>query len=432
MDQGPLEDVMGLKYNTLKIIEDCINTYLNHSSEPIRMLELGDQLIHEKKESRTGKQYFTSKGIDHYSVDLNGLHGSIIKDLTDPSQFIEWHGCFDIITNAGTTEHVEPLHKQWEAFSIIHDCLKPNGVFVHILPEVTSRDENRTWVDHCHYYYSFEFFKKLAKRCNYEIILNQMLEGNIIVALIKKDNNKFLISRNELLEKISVRNLIAKENYDINNIVNKNTMVDRHRISELAESLQLIYSKNLSGDIVECGTWRGGLAALVLDFIIKNKIEKKLWIYDTFQGMTEPSTLDGEKAYNEYQSKKIENLDYANWCRATLDIVKSTLCQVDNNFDSYCKFIVGKVEDTLNLNQNIPKEISLLRLDTDWYESTKIELQNLYPRVVEGGVIIIDDYSTWEGSKLATDEYLASLNQRSFKKILSSNGSLIIYKETYE
>ena len=81
------------------------------------------------------------------------------------------------------------------------------------------------------------------------------------------------------------------------------------------------------------------------------------------------------------------------------------VAKFDPKYIETFKFIKGKVEDTLLENNNLPKEISLLRLDTDFYESTKKELEVLYPRLVSGGVLIIDDYGHWKGSKRAVDEY---------------------------
>jgi hypothetical protein len=427
VDSGTLENIMGLKYDTISIIEKCASK-ISHKFKNIKMLELGDQVIHEKHDRRTGKEYFVKKGFNHTSVDLNGLHGSLIKDLSVPSQFTEWNNYFDIITNAGTTEHVEPYKRQWEAFSIIHKCLKPRGIAVHILPEINSRDNNGTWIDHCHYYYSFDFFKKLAKRCDYEIIFHEEFNGNIVVAYIKNQDNDFTISREELLEKISVRNKDDVKKSNIDEIVYNNTMVDKSRISELESSLNSIIEKQIDGDFVECGTWRGGLAALMINKIKNNNLKKHLWVYDTFQGMSEPTSQDGDVASSEFNSKKIDNGTYANWCRATLDIVKNTLSLADENFDEYTTFVVGKVEDTLLEHQNIPNKISLLRLDTDWYESTKIEFEVLYPLVSLNGIIIVDDYSTWQGSNKATEEYLSKLEPSTYSKKISENGSLIIHK----
>ena len=76
--------------------------------------------------------------------------------------------------------------------------------------------------------------------------------------------------------------------------------------------------------------------------------------------------------------------------------------EVNNN---KIRLIKGPVEKTLLNNENLPDKISLLRLDTDFYESTKIELEILYPKVIKGGFLIIDDYGHWKGSRKAVDEY---------------------------
>ena len=76
-----------------------------------------------------------------------------------------------------------------------------------------------------------------------------------------------------------------------------------------------------------------------------------------------------------------------------------------NTSSNKYKLIKGPVEDTLNVEENLPKKISVLRLDTDFYESTKKELEILYPRLVKNGILIIDDYGHWQGSRKAVDEY---------------------------
>jgi hypothetical protein len=68
-------------------------------------------------------------------------------------------------------------------------------------------------------------------------------------------------------------------------------------------------------------------------------------------------------------------------------------------------FIEGKVENTIPLN--MPRKIALLRLDTDWYQSTKHELIHLFPLLQRNGVLIIDDYGHWEGARKAVDEYVS-------------------------
>ena len=201
-------------------------------------------------------------------------------------------------------------------------------------------------------------------------------------------------------------------------IVTNNTMCSEKRIQSLQNTLHKI--NNLDGHIVECGTWRGGLAALMLQHILDNKLNKLLFIYDTFEGMPEPGDKDHPEALKRYNEKK--DGEYSDWCRAGIDIVRDTLRQVTKTYSDHCYLIEGKVEDTLEVFG--PETIALCRLDTDWYSSTKVEMEVLYPKVVKGGYIIVDDYSDWPGCKLAVDEYLKDINHD--REL--ADGSLVIHK----
>ena len=91
---------------------------------------------------------------------------------------------------------------------------------------------------------------------------------------------------------------------------------------------------------------------------------------------------------------------------------KAKIIIIDNLVTGYRKlinnkaiFIKGDVLKTLSKEENLPQQIALLRLDTDWYESTKFEMNVLYPRIIKDGVLLIDDYTDWQGCKKAVDEY---------------------------
>ena len=99
--------------------------------------------------------------------------------------------------------------------------------------------------------------------------------------------------------------------------------------------------------------------------------------------------------------------DSSDWCRASLNEVRQNLATTQYDLNRF-KLVEGKVEETIP--GTLPDEIAILRLDTDWYESTKHEMIHLYPRLVSKGVLIVDDYYTWSGSKKAVDEYLAAAN----------------------
>ena len=112
------------------------------------------------------------------------------------------------------------------------------------------------------------------------------------------------------------------------------------------------------------------------------------------------------------------------WAYASLNEVKNNMIKTGYTVDNI-KYIIGKVEDTLKAG-NIPEKVSLLRLDTDWYESTKIELEILFPRLVKGGVLIIDDYGHFEGARKAVDEYFSQLSDNYFMHRIDYSARIII------
>ena len=195
---------MALNADHLAAIESAIEINFPNHSGTLKMLELGDQIITAPGLSeRTGKEYFENRGIAHTSVDLNGLRGSLKLDLTKPGQFLDLHNRFDIITNSGTTEHVDPLPKQYECFSIIHECLKPGGIMIHIVPDIDELNTHGAWKYHCNNYYSENFFKVLAKECEYDL-LDTSVSHHLRCATLKKTNKSvFMLNRKRFIDLIS-------------------------------------------------------------------------------------------------------------------------------------------------------------------------------------------------------------------------------------
>lgn len=189
------------------------------------------------------------------------------------------------------------------------------------------------------------------------------------------------------------------------------TMTSPERLYGLVQAVDHVVRHDVSGDFVECGVWRGGsIMAAARTLISHGKTDRTLWLYDTFEGMPEPTEHDRSRsgdAKKKFDDVKISE-DASDWCRSTLDEVRGNFFSLDYPEDKV-RFIKGKVEDTIPAD--IPDEIALLRLDTDWYESTRHELEHLYPRLVPGGVLIIDDYGHWEGCRKAVDEYFAGLER---------------------
>jgi O-methyltransferase len=186
------------------------------------------------------------------------------------------------------------------------------------------------------------------------------------------------------------------------------TMTGPERIWAMFSASEYIDKANIEGDVVECGVWRGGNMILAKRVHQRLPLSRQFWLYDTFAGMSEPTKHDRSFAGPLASSMmaKYATPTHSEWCYASLEDVKANF-EKFRALDDSVKFIKGKVEDTLKDPKNLPGKIALLRLDTDWYESTKIELEVLYPRLVPGGVCIIDDYGHWRGARKAVDEYFA-------------------------
>ena len=191
------------------------------------------------------------------------------------------------------------------------------------------------------------------------------------------------------------------------------TMTGAARLAALVDAVRYCTREEVAGDFVECGVWRGGsVLAMALTLRELAVEDREIYLYDTFTGMTEPTDSDvsrdgsalgdwraaeasGERAWGEMFHPTIVNED----------AVRSTVIESGYPAERF-RFVPGPVEDTIP--KTIPGRIALLRLDTDWYESTRHELEHLYPLLAPGGVLIIDDYGHWEGARAAVDEYFES------------------------
>jgi hypothetical protein len=165
----------------------------------------------------------------------------------------------------------------------------------------------------------------------------------------------------------------------------------------------------IPGAVVECGVWRGGVSMAMASRLSMAGQVKDLFLYDTFDGMSEPTENDisptGQKAEMLLKNLAKDEQNHI-WAFAPIEKVRGNIESVGYPADKI-KFIKGKVEDTIP--GTIPDKIAILRLDTDWYESTKHELIHLYPLLVSGGVLILDDYGYWAGARKAVDEFFETL-----------------------
>jgi O-methyltransferase len=189
------------------------------------------------------------------------------------------------------------------------------------------------------------------------------------------------------------------------------TMTTTERLYALINGVRYLCANDIYGSLVECGVWRGGsMMAAARTLMECGCTNRDLYLFDTYEGMPKPGALDrdylGTDGARQFEAKRT-GADRSDFCFASLEDVREALYSTGYPRDRI-HFIKGKVEDTLP--QQAPEHISLLRLDTDWYESTKHELAHLFPRLCSGGVLIIDDYGHWEGCRVAADEYFSNLS----------------------
>jgi O-methyltransferase len=177
------------------------------------------------------------------------------------------------------------------------------------------------------------------------------------------------------------------------------------RLAETIEAARYVHRHDLPGAIVECGVWRGETMAAIAKALLQlGENSRDLFLYDTFEGMAEPSEIDvmrdGTSARPLWEAGRRGASN--EWALAPVEEVERRM--LATGYDAaHIHLIKGKVEDTLP--DQAPRKIALLRLDTDFYESTKHELIHLWPRLVVGGVLILDDYGLWDGARQAADEF---------------------------
>ena len=204
------------------------------------------------------------------------------------------------------------------------------------------------------------------------------------------------------------------------------TMTAPYRILAMYKASLYVAENRIPGNIVECGVWRGGsmmIAAMAL--LASGDLRPDLYLFDTFEGMSEPTNRDIDGSGNPIAETlaKILKTRESLWCVAPLDDVKANVEGTGYPVDRI-HYVKGKVEDTLPATA--PTTISLLRIDVDWYEPTLHCLQTLYPRLVPGGVLILDDYSDWPGAQQATDEYFAAVSPSPLLVPIDSSARLVI------
>jgi len=186
------------------------------------------------------------------------------------------------------------------------------------------------------------------------------------------------------------------------------TMTSRERMLSLWEAMEWLNTHQIDGAFVECGVWKGGSSMLASENCrLHPTAQREFYLYDTFEGMSTPEEVDknfkGESA-DVLMNTAAAAKDSSNiWAIGPIDEVRMNMV-ASGIASEKLHLIQGDVEKTIQHNTG-PKDIAMLRLDTDWYRSTKHELTHLFHRIVPGGFLIIDDYGHWTGCQKAVDEF---------------------------
>jgi hypothetical protein len=203
------------------------------------------------------------------------------------------------------------------------------------------------------------------------------------------------------------------------------TMTSPERILALREAVGHVCRHGIAGDIVECGVWRGGSMMAAALTLLELGDRRRLHLFDTFSGMPPPTDVDrdltGTAAAGLLAAE--DRATGSTWASSPLADVQRNLLGTGYPA-ALVEFVAGRVEETIPARA--PERIAVLRLDTDWYESTRHELEHLYPRLAAGGVLIIDDYGHWQGARRAVDEYLAATGARLFLSRIDYTGRLAV------
>jgi O-methyltransferase len=194
------------------------------------------------------------------------------------------------------------------------------------------------------------------------------------------------------------------------------TVTSDERVAALCAGVDYVIDNQIPGAFVECGLWRGGsLLAVLLRLQSHGVRDRDLVGFDTFTGMTEPTAhdvdLNGKPAGR--QPRAVAAISGVMTRLGARVVPRQAGVSRDDVFrllastgydPARIHLVEGPVEETLPAYA--PEKVALLRLDTDWYVSTRHELEHLYPRLAVGGVLIVDDYGHYRGARKAVDQYL--------------------------
>ena len=199
--------------------------------------------------------------------------------------------------------------------------------------------------------------------------------------------------------------------------VRRETMCSVARLRGLYSAVQYAATREIAGDIVECGCARGGSAALMALTLQQAGSRRKLWLFDSFEGLPAPSSEDPDF--------EIADL-FTGTCVGTVGEVHELFERLGIAGD--VAFVKGLFQETLPVAPI--EQIAILHIDGDWYESVRVCLESLYDKVVPGGVIQLDDYGYWEGARKAVDEFMSRRKIRAPLQRLDYSGRFLMKPES--
>jgi hypothetical protein len=205
------------------------------------------------------------------------------------------------------------------------------------------------------------------------------------------------------------------------------TMTSVERMYALYQAVGHVVRQGIPGDLVECGVWKGGSAmVMALTLQALGDTGRRIWLYDTFAGMTRPGEIDRRARDGAEMVTRWEHFQrdgHNAWTFAPLDEVRTNVESTGYPADKL-SYVQGEVEHTIPAQ--VPESIAVLRLDTDWYQSTYHEMCHLYPLLVRSGLLVLDDYGSFEGARAAVDQYLAEQALPLFLARIDTTGRIAV------
>ncbi|HKP94907.1 MAG TPA: TylF/MycF/NovP-related O-methyltransferase [Fibrobacteria bacterium] len=182
------------------------------------------------------------------------------------------------------------------------------------------------------------------------------------------------------------------------------------RLANVYDLAVQVHEKNIPGAFVECGVWKGGCIGLMATVARDYASNRKIILFDSFEGLPEPTAEDGVEAVEYSGGRTTGALKAIDQCVAPLDVVKELFFDRLHIDEKNVEFRKGWFQDTVPGSGPSVGPIAIIRLDGDWYDSIMVCLEGLYDQVVSGGYIVIDDYQFWEGCRKAVDDFIAKRN----------------------